>query len=39
MSVIKHDFTATIITILNTNTNGKGEELLKTSGYCSIFKY
>ncbi|MFK5892958.1 MAG: hypothetical protein QM504_07030 [Pseudomonadota bacterium] len=31
MSIIKHDFTAKIIAILNANTGGKGDELLKTS--------
>lgn len=31
VSIIKHDFTATIISILNANTDGKGEEVLKTS--------
>jgi hypothetical protein len=31
MSIIKHDFTDTIISILNANTDGKGEELLKTN--------
>ena len=31
VSIIKHDFTATIIAILNANTDGKGEEVLETS--------
>ena len=31
MSIIKHDFTAKIIAILDANTDGKGEKLLKTS--------
>lgn len=31
VSVIKHNFTATIIAILNANSGGKGEELLKTN--------
>ncbi len=31
VSIINHDFTATIISILNANTDGKGEEVLKTS--------
>lgn len=31
MSIIKHDFTTTIIAILDSNTNGKGKKLLKTS--------
>ncbi|MBE8232618.1 MAG: restriction endonuclease [Endozoicomonadaceae bacterium] len=31
MSIIKHDFTATIIAILNANNGGKGEHLLKTN--------
>lgn len=31
VSIIKHDFTATIISTLNANTDGKGEEVLKTS--------
>lgn len=31
MSIIKHDFTDKIIAILDDNTNGKGEALLKTS--------
>lgn len=31
MSIHKHDFTQEIITIIDRNTNGKGEELLKQS--------
>jgi hypothetical protein len=31
VSIIKHDFTATIIAILDTNNGGKGEELLKSN--------
>lgn len=31
MSIHKHDFTQEIITIIDRNTNGKGEELLKKS--------
>lgn len=31
VSIIKHDFTATIIAILNANTDGRGEEALETS--------
>lgn len=31
VSIIKHDFTATIISILDANTNGKGEKLLKSN--------
>jgi NADH:ubiquinone oxidoreductase subunit E len=31
VSIIKHDFTDTIISILNANIDGKGEELLKTN--------
>ena len=31
MSIIKHDFTAKIIAILDKNTQGQGEKLLKTS--------
>lgn len=31
MSIIRHDFTATIINILDCNTGGKGDELLKTN--------
>ena len=31
VSIIKHDFTTTIIAILNANTDGKGEEVLETS--------
>lgn len=31
VSIIKHDFTAKIIAILDNNTGGKGDELLKTS--------
>lgn len=31
VSIIKHDFTATIIAILDANTDGKGEKLLKSN--------
>jgi len=31
VSIIKHDFTATIIAILDANNDGKGDELLKSN--------